>query len=213
MIPRMNLRPPSCRPGAAFASRSTPHRRRPALRTPRSALGSRGVARRGRGEETLPPSTSRTYWRSPPERYRASTASRRVSSCCWRSAWSSSAPDAGRSSPTSDRRRKRVAAKRKLDGSRCCRVRGGVIRDSGNAASTGGGRPRDLLVSRRGDQVLLDAPRRRRPRRAGRSLLTGESDAVSKVPATRPAGTAVISGTAVFEVTSVGRRASQIGCW
>jgi len=64
----------------------------------------------------------------------------------------------------------------------------------------------DLLVSRRGDQVLLDGTLVGDGRvELDESLLTGESDAVSKVAGDPVlAGTAVISGTAVFEVTSVG---------
>ncbi len=64
----------------------------------------------------------------------------------------------------------------------------------------------DLLVSRRGDQVLLDGTLVGDGRvELDESLLTGESEAVSKV-AGDPVlgGTAIISGTAVFEVTSVG---------
>ena len=64
----------------------------------------------------------------------------------------------------------------------------------------------DLLVARRGDQVLLDGTLVGEGRvELDESLLTGESDAVSK-EAGDPvlSGTAIISGTAVFEVTSVG---------
>lgn len=64
----------------------------------------------------------------------------------------------------------------------------------------------DLLVSRRGDQVLLDGTLVGDGRvELDESLLTGQSDAVSKVAGDPVlSGTAVISGTAVFEVTSVG---------
>ena len=64
----------------------------------------------------------------------------------------------------------------------------------------------DLLVARRGDQVVLDGTLVGEGRvELDESLLTGESDAVSK-EAGDPvlSGTAIISGTAVFEVTSVG---------
>ncbi len=64
----------------------------------------------------------------------------------------------------------------------------------------------DLLVARRGDQVVLDGTLVGDGRvELDESLLTGESDAVSK-EAGDPvlSGTAVISGAAVFEVTSVG---------
>jgi cation-transporting ATPase E len=64
----------------------------------------------------------------------------------------------------------------------------------------------DLLVARRGDQVVLDGTLVGEGRvELDESLLTGESDAVSK-QAGDPvlSGTAIISGTAVFEVTSVG---------
>ena len=64
----------------------------------------------------------------------------------------------------------------------------------------------DLLVSRRGDQVLLDGTLVGDGRvELDESLLTGELDAASKVAGDPVlAGSAVISGTAVFEVTSVG---------
>ena len=64
----------------------------------------------------------------------------------------------------------------------------------------------DLLVARRGDQVVLDGTLVGEGRvELDESLLTGESDPVSK-QAGDPvlSGSAIISGTAVFEVASVG---------
>ncbi len=99
-------------------------------------------------------------------------------------------------------------AKRKLDRiALLSRPQARVIRDSeergiGPADVVLG----DLLVARRGDQVVLDGTLVGDGRvELDESLLTGESDAVSK-EAGDPvlSGTAVISGTAVFEVTSVG---------
>jgi cation-transporting ATPase E len=99
-------------------------------------------------------------------------------------------------------------AKRKLDRiALLSRPQARVIRDSeergiGPAEVVLG----DLLVARRGDQVVLDGTLVGDGRvELDESLLTGESDAVSK-EAGDPvlSGTAVISGTAVFEVTSVG---------
>ncbi|HEY5496036.1 MAG TPA: hypothetical protein VIK16_05205, partial [Candidatus Limnocylindrales bacterium] len=99
-------------------------------------------------------------------------------------------------------------AKRKLDRiALLSRPQARVIRDSGERgigpAEVVLG---DLLVARRGDQVVLDGTLVGDGRvELDESLLTGESDAVSK-EAGDPvlSGTAVISGTAVFEVTSVG---------
>ena len=64
----------------------------------------------------------------------------------------------------------------------------------------------DLLVARRGDEVVLDGTLVGEGRvELDESLLTGESDPVSK-QAGDPvlSGSAIISGTAVFEVASVG---------
>ena len=64
----------------------------------------------------------------------------------------------------------------------------------------------DLLVARRGDQVILDGTLVGEGRvELDESLLTGESDPVQK-QAGDPilSGSAIISGTAVFEVESVG---------
>jgi cation-transporting ATPase E len=64
----------------------------------------------------------------------------------------------------------------------------------------------DLLVARRGDQVVLDGTLVGEGRvELDESLLTGESDPVSK-QAGDPvlSGSAIVSGTAVFEVESVG---------
>ncbi len=99
-------------------------------------------------------------------------------------------------------------AKRKLDRlALLSRPQARVIRDAGErgidpADAVLG----DLLVARRGDQVVLDGTLVGEGRvELDESLLTGESDPVSK-QAGDPvlSGTAVISGTAVFEVTSVG---------
>jgi len=64
----------------------------------------------------------------------------------------------------------------------------------------------DLFVARRGDQVLLDGTVVGEGRaEVDESLLTGESDAVSKVAGDAVlSGSAVVSGTLVFEVERVG---------
>ena len=64
----------------------------------------------------------------------------------------------------------------------------------------------DLFVARRGDQVLLDGIVVGEGRaEVDESLLTGESDAVSKVAGDAVlSGSAVVSGTLVFEVERVG---------
>ncbi len=64
----------------------------------------------------------------------------------------------------------------------------------------------DLLVARRGDEVVLDGTLVGEGRvELDESLLTGESDAVSKQAGDHVlSGSAIVSGTAVFEVTSVG---------
>jgi len=99
-------------------------------------------------------------------------------------------------------------AKRKLDRiALLARPQARVIRDAGErgidpAEAVLG----DLLVARRGDQVVLDGTLVGEGRvELDESLLTGESDPVSK-QAGDPvlSGSAVVSGTAVFEVESVG---------
>jgi cation-transporting ATPase E len=64
----------------------------------------------------------------------------------------------------------------------------------------------DLLVARRGDQVLLDGTAVSGGRsELDESLLTGESDAISKVAGDAVlSGSAVVSGTLVLEVERVG---------
>ena len=99
-------------------------------------------------------------------------------------------------------------AKRKLDRiALLARPQARVIRDAGErgidpAEAVLG----DLLVARRGDQVVLDGTLVGEGRvELDESLLTGESDPVSR-QAGDPvlSGSAVVSGTAVFEVESVG---------
>ncbi len=64
----------------------------------------------------------------------------------------------------------------------------------------------DLLVARRGDQVLLDGTVVGEGRvEVDESLLTGESDPISKVAGDAVmSGSAIVSGTLVFEVERVG---------
>ncbi len=64
----------------------------------------------------------------------------------------------------------------------------------------------DLLVARRGDQVVLDGVIVGGGRaELDESLLTGESDAIPKVPGDEVwSGSAVVSGTVVYEATAVG---------
>ena len=99
-------------------------------------------------------------------------------------------------------------AKRKLDRIALLnRPRAGVIRDGLEQAID----PAevvlgDLLVARRGDQVLLDGTVVGEGRaEVDESLLTGESDAIAKVAGDPVlSGSAVVSGTLVLEVERVG---------
>jgi len=99
-------------------------------------------------------------------------------------------------------------AKRKLDGiALLARPRAHVIRDGAERGiDPGEAVLGDLLVARRGDQVVLDGTLVGEGRvELDESLLTGESDPVQK-QAGDPvlSGSAIVSGTAVFEVESVG---------
>lgn len=64
----------------------------------------------------------------------------------------------------------------------------------------------DLLIARRGDQMVLDGTIVGGGRaEVDESLLTGESDAIPKAPGdTVWSGSAVVSGTVVYEATAVG---------